>query len=398
MEVDSDFDGRGHMASSRCRRAPRRPGQLRSSRRGRTTSAASKFSIGSTSTGRPSPRIRRPQVRVSSSSIRGSDRFQRTYESGTGTYDSEELIRTSTNYIAKDISLVYAPTSQRLTDSTSIDGSMKWKEGIYSRNPGTSFIGEEYTSINELDKETVARGLNEMDTDAEFSGQARFRAILDRSQGGRDPEVDFDEQYAGDYSIQRRVHFSGVAKYDGPHLNVTKTLDDIYEEVLPWDHGEAHLEGAVKKRTVAVYTIRIENDGNRVLQPVYVQDRFPPGATFIEPSSIRPSELTDSYAKWTLTHLSIGGAVEINLSLDVSKYYSAGYPPELVNRVEVCGVYDDEQICAATSPPSRSSGSPAASTSPSRWRRPPRSILRIPGSSGTGSISPTTTTPPGWRR
>ena len=102
---------------------------------------------------------------------------QRTYESGTGTYDSEELIRTSTNYIAKDISLAHSPMSQRLTDSTSIDGSMKWKEGMYSRNPGTSFIGEEYTSITELDKETVARGLNEMDTDAEFSGQARFQEI-----------------------------------------------------------------------------------------------------------------------------------------------------------------------------------------------------------------------------
>ncbi|WP_316966982.1 SdrD B-like domain-containing protein [Candidatus Methanocrinis natronophilus] len=272
---------------------------------------------------------------------------QRSYESGTGTYDSEEIIETYTNYIAKDISLVHAPMSQQLTDARTIAYSQKWKEGIYSRNPGTSFIGEEYRSITRLDKETVARGLNEMETEAEFSGQARFRAILDKSQGGRDPEVDFDEKYAGDYSIQRRILFTGISKYGKPHLNVTKTLDDVYEEVLPWDHGEPHLEGAVKKRTVAVYTIRIENDGNRILHPVYVQDWFPPGATFIEPSSIRPSELTDSYANWTLTHLSIGGAVEINLSLDVSKYYSASYPPEMVNRVEVCGVYDDEQVCAA---------------------------------------------------
>jgi len=347
MEVDSDFDGRGHIGFLKMPSGASSP-------RATPIFEAREDYVGSFKVLERIDEYGSSVTSDKAASGRGLvvvdkriGSVQRTYESGTGTYDSEELIRTSTNYIAKDISLVHSPMSQRLTDSTSIDASMKWKEGMYSRNPGTSFIGEEYTSITELDKETVARGLNEMDTDAEFSGQARFRAILDRSQGGRDPEVDFDEQYAGDYSIQRRVHFSGVAKYDRPHLNVTKTLDDVYEEVLPWDHGEAHLEGAVKKRTVAVYTIRIENDGNRVLQPVYVQDRFPPGATFIEPSSIRPDYLTETGAGWNLTHLSIGGAVEISLSLDVSKYYSAGHPPELVNRVEVCGVYDDEQVCAS---------------------------------------------------
>ena len=272
---------------------------------------------------------------------------QRTYESGTGTYDSEELIRTSTNYIAKDISLVYSPISQRLTDSTSINGSMKWKEGMYSRNPGTSFIGEEYTSITRLDKETVARGLNEMDTEAEFSGQARFRAIIDRSQNrsGRDPEVDFDEQYTGDYSIQRRVLFTGVSKYNRPHLNGTKTLEDVYQETLPWDHGEARLEGAVKNRWVAVYNIRIENDGDRTLMPVNVRDFFPPGAIFIEPSSVRPDALTETGATWNLTHLSVGGVLDITLKLEVTKYY----PDELVNRVEVCGGYNGEAdwVCAA---------------------------------------------------
>ena len=347
MEVNSDFDGRGHIGFLKMPSGASSPRatpifEAREDYVGSFKVLERIDEYGSSVT---SDKAAAGQGLVIVDKRVGS--VQRTYESGTGTYDSEELIRTSTNYIAKDISLVHSPMSQRLTDSTSIDASMKWKEGIYSANPRTSYIGEEYTSITRLDKETVARGLNEMDTDAEFSGQARFRAILDRSQGGRDPEVDFDEQYAGDYSIERRVHLTGVSKYDRPHLNVTKTLNRIYVETLPWDRGEPHLEGAIKTRRVADYTIRIENDGNRVLQPVYVQDRFPPGATFIEPSSIRPSELTDSYANWTLTHLSIGGAVNISLSLDVSKCYSAGYPPEMVNRVEACGVYDDEQVCAS---------------------------------------------------
>ena len=263
---------------------------------------------------------------------------QRTYESGTGTYDSEELIKTSSNYIAKDISLVYAPVSQRLTESTSINASMKWKEGMYSTNPRTSFIGEEYTGLTELDKETTARGLNEMETEAYFSGRGMYRTVLK-------DEVDLDEVYEGDYSIERRVLFTGVSKYNRPHLNVTKTLEDVYEETLPWGYGEPHLEGAVKKRWVAVYNITIENDGDRSLMPVLVKDLFPPGAIFIEPSSVRPDVLTETSANWTILALTVGGVSQIVLKLDVTKYY----PSELVNRVEVCGGYNGEAdwVCAA---------------------------------------------------
>ncbi|MDF0594185.1 SdrD B-like domain-containing protein [Methanotrichaceae archaeon M04Ac] len=270
---------------------------------------------------------------------------QRSYESGTGTYDSEELIETYTNYIAKDISSVHAPMSQQLTDDRTIAYSQKWREGMHSTTPRTSYIGEEYTSLSYLDKETVARGLNEMLTDATFEGIARYRVLLERNQS--EPEIDFDEQYIGDYSIERRVHLTGVAKYDRPHLNVTKTLNRVYVETLPRDYGEPHIEGAVKTRRVADYTIRIENEGNRVLQPVYVRDYFPLGSSLIEPSSLRPTEITDTSANWTLTHLSIGGVVEIDLSLDVSKYHSAGYPPELVNRVNVCAGLNGEWVCAS---------------------------------------------------
>jgi len=265
---------------------------------------------------------------------------QRSYESGTGAYDSEEIIETSTNYIAKDISLVYAPMSQSLTDDVSVSASQKWKEGMYSTTPKVSYIGEEFTSLDYLDKETIAKGLNEMNTQASFEGRARFRALLEPNK--TEPEVDFDEQYEGDYSIERHVLFTGIAKYDRPHLNLTKTLEGIVEETLPWEYGEEHLEGAVKTRKVATYTITIENDGNAAFDEVYVKDTFPPGASFIEPSSLRPEKITDTYANWTLRNLPIGSALNIILKLDVTKYA----PAELVNRVDACGVYDNETVCA----------------------------------------------------
>ncbi|WP_048144495.1 DUF7507 domain-containing protein [Methanothrix harundinacea] len=260
---------------------------------------------------------------------------QRSYESGSGAYDSEEVIETYTNYIAKDISLVYAPTTTRLTDDVWINSSMKWKEGLYSRVPARSYIGEEYTGVTELDKETVARGLNEMETSADFSGQARYRAVFADPNDTKRPFVEFDEVYAGDYSIERRVLLTGTSKYDRPHLNVTKTLDGIVEEKDKCDG-----DNCSKTKYIATYTIRIENDGNAALGPIYVKDLFPPGAVFVE-SSLRPSDITDSYANWTPTHIAIGGVVEIVVKLDVTKYY----PSELVNRVEVCGGYNGEVVC-----------------------------------------------------
>ncbi|HII06128.1 MAG TPA: DUF11 domain-containing protein, partial [Methanotrichaceae archaeon] len=261
---------------------------------------------------------------------------QRSYESGTGTYDSEELIETNTNYIAKDIGLIYAPMNQSLTDDVSIDASQKWKEGMYSKVRNTSFIGEEYTGVTELDKETVALGLNEMDTEAEFSGKARYRAVL------RD-EVDLDEQYEGDYSIERKILFTGIPKYDRPHLTVVKN-GSFHKETI-FDAKDTTLAGESRDKviTVATYIITVENDGNRALGPIYVKDLFPPKAVYIN-SSVRPTELTETYANWTLTHLAIGDVSTIVLNLDVTKHV----PAELVNRVEVCGGYNgDEWVCAS---------------------------------------------------
>jgi hypothetical protein len=372
---------------------------------------------------------------------------QRSYEHGTGGYSSEELIRTYTNYIAKGISLKYSPTSQRLTDGASANASMKWKEGISSATPGTSLISEEYTSITELDKETVARGLNEMETEANFSGRARYRTIAKSGSwsgggpiyirginladewveianrgdeavnmagwnlsdddghgwtfpyfilspgisvkvhtfGGTDTdtdrymnkdgpiwnndgdcailkdangnlvdkkctndelgyEIDFDEIYEGDYSIARKILISGAPKYDRPHLNVTKSLERIDGEAVPWGYNKTHLAGETKTRKIAAYAITIANDGNRALGPIRVQDLFPTGAGYLR-SSLRPTEVMAESCNWTLTHLAIGDVAVIEIELDVTDCTGR----ELINRVAVCGGEGDEGICAASS-------------------------------------------------
>ena len=63
---------------------------------------------------------------------------QRTYESGTGSYQSEELIDTPTSYMAKNISLVHAPASYSYSPSFRADQDMKWSEGMWSKSGGLS--------------------------------------------------------------------------------------------------------------------------------------------------------------------------------------------------------------------------------------------------------------------
>ncbi len=251
---------------------------------------------------------------------------QRSSESGSGSYQAEEMIATSTSYIAKDLSLVSAPTSLRLTDNFSVNSSSRWSEGIWSRAKGRSLIAESYSGLDRLDKETVSMGLNAMETEANFSGTASYKTIL---VGNVDGKVDIDDRYEGDYTLERRVHIRGAPKYDRPHLTIIK---------------EGRLASDPKSCNVfANYNISIENDGNEDLSPVYAKDLFPPGAEFIN-STLRPT-LGSGSASWTLTHLAVGERLDIGIVLNVTDCSGE----LLVNRVEATGLYDDQSVTAGNS-------------------------------------------------
>jgi len=274
---------------------------------------------------------------------------QRTYESGTGSYSSDEKIETASNYIAKDINLVYGPTNYSYSPSFATNQNIKWSEGMWSKSgvlaggtilaalptsgcggeapantsaPAT-YISERYSSLNYLDKETVAAGLNEMKTNASFSGMADFRAKA--KYGNKIGEIDNEERYVGDYDITRKVQLTGVSKYGRPHITVTK---------------EGNMTTRFFNKTmanVAEYTITIVNDGNIALAPINIRDIFPPGTEYIY-SSIRPDSYSNAEANWSLMNLGVGNSIQLELTLNVTKYA----PANLVNRVMVCGINGDE--------------------------------------------------------
>ena len=278
---------------------------------------------------------------------------QRTYESGTGSYQSDEQIETPTNYIAKDIRLVHGPTNYSYSPGFATSQNIKWSEGMWSRSGplagglmlakssrcgsleptaaenGTapaSYISERYSSLDYLDKETIAPGLNEMNTEASFSGIADYKvkAVYANKSG----EIDNEERYVGQYDITRKVQLTGTSRYDRPHITVTK-------------------EGNMTKRffnktmaDVMQYVITITNDGNRALAPINVRDIFPPGTEYIG-SSVRPYSYSNSEANWTLLSLGIGNSLTIKVDLNVTEFA----PCSLVNRVMVCGMNGEN--CAA---------------------------------------------------
>lgn len=235
---------------------------------------------------------------------------QRSHEAGTGNYSAEEAIETYTNFIHKDINLSRSPVDLSRTIPRWPDQSSKWTEGVYSRDPGKTYLGEEYRSLTQMDKETLVAGLNYIQSQANFTGKASYRQAIEGS-------TDLEQEYLGRYSIRYKTSLQGTAKFDRPHINVIKEGETIKPEN--------------QSKTYARYKIIIENDGNEMLSPIYVNDLFPPGAVYVN-SSLRPS-LAESSANWSLTHLPVGGRSEVTLWLEIGENLSN----KLVNRVQATG-------------------------------------------------------------
>jgi uncharacterized repeat protein (TIGR01451 family) len=180
-----------------------------------------------------------------------------------------------------------------------------------------------------LKKKTVANGLREMETEANFSGQADFRTII---QGGknRSENVDLEERYQGVYQITRKISQKGPYKYERPHLTLRKDGSTT----------QAYFNG-VDNCTIVKYIITMINDGNETLSPIYLKDLFPAGTQFIN-ASLRPSELTSVYAQWELSHLTVGDTASIELMLNATEEAD-----DLVNRVEAQGAYDHKWVNAS---------------------------------------------------
>lgn len=266
---------------------------------------------------------------------------QRSYESGTGSYNTEDLVQTASNYLAKDINISYGAMRYNYTPNTNVQLPQKWSEGMWTSSgdyhPGSSkiwatngtttkpysFIGEKFMSADYLNKSTVASGLGQMKTAADFQGKAEFKVEMNNySSNSSQPDIAFYEEYTGKYSLTRNIEL-GIARFNEPHLSLSKI-------------GKTEPAGG----TFIDYVITVTNDGNRALGPVYVRDLFPPGTEYVS-SSLRPTDLNADSAKWTLLSLGIGASSTIELKLNMTEDANS-----LINRVLADGSYDGQFVTA----------------------------------------------------
>jgi len=232
---------------------------------------------------------------------------QGSHQSGTGDIRAEEKIDTQSHFISKDIDAMYDSAEYNVTPLTTLNLSMRWAEGMWSRGP-CGFIGEELSSCQWLQRSAVARGTGEMESESAFSGKAEMRTAYDKNGS---LQAEHDDVFLGDFQIRRRTMISSVSRYDEPHVRL---------DVNVW-----------LNRDVATYTINITNDGNAALGPLFLRDFFPSRARFIK-SSLRPRQIDQNGSFWTLLHLSIGDSVRVSLDLDVGRSED-----DIINRVEVVG-------------------------------------------------------------
>lgn len=257
------------------------------------------------------------------SSEKRAGRRQMSYHSGTGAYQSMEEIQTQTDHMDKLINARYGPLNYIYPSGFNINISKKWAEGMCSRsgelNPKSStssepasYIAEQISNAEFLNKITALVGLAEMRTDLNLSGTARFEAFSSLPSTSKDDSGTYlFEEYSGRYDISRKLNIGGVARFDEPHLNLTIS-------------GKLSAAGD----SLIDYVINVTNDGNIALGPIIITDYFPPGTEYVS-SSLRPSELNRSLAQWTLIDLGIGASAIIELRLNITEKQA----DSLINRV-----------------------------------------------------------------
>ncbi len=258
---------------------------------------------------------------------------QKSYHSGTGTYQINEQIQTQTSYMDKFINARYGSLNYSYKPEFAVSISKKWTEGMWSRSgelspigsvssETSSYIAEEISNADFINKSTVAGGLKNMKTQADFSGTARFEASSGQSiKNKSDGSASIYQEYSGVYRISRNLMIEGTARFDEPHINATVSGK-------PANGGE-----------FIDYVITVTNDGTRALGPISITDYYPPGTGYVS-SSLRPAELNRSFARWTLIDLGIGSSTSIELKLDAT-YEQAD---SLVNKIKVLGNYSDKWV------------------------------------------------------
>jgi uncharacterized repeat protein (TIGR01451 family) len=248
---------------------------------------------------------------------------QRSDEHGSGSYESEEIM--STGNIHKSSNMTYEPSNQSAGGvKTNYVG--KWSDLMYTRDPSqNSEILERISSADHIQKETLV-GPSFLGTTGKFNGTEYLRArLLNSNVGSNNDSAEVERTLIGNYRLDTAIAISGIPKYLGPHLNITKRVVS---------NNGAYI----------LYRINVSNDGNKTLAPVEVVDVLPEGTSFYS-TTLRPT-VQGRIVSWSLSALTIGAKETIDLTVRLE--FISDDP---VNRVKSIAKYQNHTILAEASAP-----------------------------------------------
>ncbi len=244
---------------------------------------------------------------------------QRSYEYGSGSYNSSEFIGRGIVY--KMLDVTQFPTDQ-VAGSTKIHYAGKWNEGMSTKDSKfNSSISESISQADHIEMEAIMEP-SSFSMTSNLTGMASTKFKI--QNGPKQFEELLMEQFlSGTFRLDFIFGIQHGPKYLYPHLNLTKT--------------------ALKQdANTVLFRINVTNDGNKTLGPVYVMDMLPDDMLFVN-SSLIPSVIGQNVS-WVLPSLSIGRMQTIELR---AMLRDTSYPYQ--NRVIAVGRYGTEIVTARAS-------------------------------------------------
>ena len=239
--------------------------------------------------------------------------LQRSYESGSGYYSSEESSQLGS--VDKYTKMLYAPVLLR-AGSQNLSYANLWNEGLWTKDAEKDLvISEKILYATAVDKEALM-DKSSLSLLGKFNGTFNMR--LARGQS-----LDLDETFVGSYQIDTAISVYTTPRHLYPHVNISK-------------------EAIMQDEETVLFLINVSNDGNKMLRPLDVTDYLPEGLLFIN-SSIR-AKANGQIINWTIPSLDIGRMLTIKMMAKVDgerEYYT--------NVVSVRAAYQESILEASNS-------------------------------------------------
>jgi uncharacterized repeat protein (TIGR01451 family) len=238
---------------------------------------------------------------------------QRSYESGSGDYSSQE--KSELGSVDKIIKVQYGPVTLR-AGSRNLSSSSLWNEGMRTADDQTgALLSKDIHYASSIDMETMMEI-------SSLSILGKFNGTLDMNIRNH-PKIDLDQTFSGSFQIDTAIAIHDMPKHLYPHVNISKTASMLDEETV-------------------LFLINVSNDGNKLLKPLNVTDYLPNGCSYIN-SSIR-AKTNGSMVNWTIPSLDVGRMLTIKMraKVDGSRTY-------YTNKVSVRAVCKDKKVEASNS-------------------------------------------------